>query len=165
MGLDELPGELVGYGPIPAPLAREIAADGTWRRLLTDPESGRLLDYGHRTYTPPAGLAAHVRARDLYCRSPICRQLAATADLDHTIPHDQGGPTAEHNLNSGCRHDHRVKTHAPGWTVEQHADARLTWTTSTGHRYTSHPHDYRSDPHAPPPVSPSATQLPDDPPF
>jgi Domain of unknown function (DUF222) len=37
LGLDEQPGELVGYGPIPASLAREIAAEGTWRRLLTDP--------------------------------------------------------------------------------------------------------------------------------
>jgi hypothetical protein len=43
LGLDEHPGELVGYGPIPAPLAREIAAEGTWRRLLTDPASGTLL--------------------------------------------------------------------------------------------------------------------------
>lgn len=29
LGLDEQPGELVGYGPIPACVAREIAADGT----------------------------------------------------------------------------------------------------------------------------------------
>ncbi len=36
MGLDEQPGELVGHGPIPAPLAREIATEGTWRRLLTE---------------------------------------------------------------------------------------------------------------------------------
>jgi hypothetical protein len=36
LGLDEQPAELVGYGPIPAPLARQIAAEGTWRRLLTE---------------------------------------------------------------------------------------------------------------------------------
>ncbi len=36
LGLDDQPGELVGYGPIPAPLAREITAEGTWRRLLTE---------------------------------------------------------------------------------------------------------------------------------
>src|SRR6266508_2482317 len=46
MGLTEHGAELAGYGPIPAQVARELAADGTWRRLLTDPVSGHLLDYG-----------------------------------------------------------------------------------------------------------------------
>jgi hypothetical protein len=56
LGLDELPGDLAGYGPIPAHLARQIAADpnSTWRRLLTDARSGTLLDYGRTTYRPPA---------------------------------------------------------------------------------------------------------------
>jgi hypothetical protein len=33
LGLDEQPGDLDGYGPIPAELARRLAADptGTWR--------------------------------------------------------------------------------------------------------------------------------------
>ncbi|MGH4021561.1 MAG: hypothetical protein ACRDT0_20470 [Pseudonocardiaceae bacterium] len=100
MGLDDQPGDLIGYGPIPAPLAREIATGGTWRRLLTDPASGTLLDYGHTTYTPPDGLADFIRARDLYCRNPICGQRAATADLDHTIPWPEG-PTSQHNLHAG----------------------------------------------------------------
>ena len=56
LGLEDYPGELVGHGHIPAGLAREIAAQGTWRRLLTDPASGTSLDYGRTTYTPPAGL-------------------------------------------------------------------------------------------------------------
>jgi hypothetical protein len=150
LGLDDQPAELVGYGPIPADLAREIAAEGTWRRLLTDPVSGALLDYGRTTYTPPAGLAGFVRARDVYCRNPICRQRAATADLDHTIAWDEGGTTCQHNLWAGCRHDHRLKTFAPGWTVDQYPDDRITFTTPTGHVYASHPHDYRPDFHLPP---------------
>lgn len=150
LGLDDQPAELVGYGPIPADLAREIAAEGTWRRLLTDPISGALLDYGRTTYTPPAGLADFVRARDVYCRNPICRQRAATADLDHAIAWDDGGTTCQHNLWAGCRHDHRLKTFAPGWTVDQYPDDRITFTTPTGHVYTSHPHDYRPDFHPPP---------------
>ncbi|MGH3914058.1 MAG: DUF222 domain-containing protein [Pseudonocardiaceae bacterium] len=154
MGLDEQPGELIGYGPIPASLAREIAAEGTWRRLLTDPASGTLLDYGRTTYTPPVGLADFVRARDLYCRNPICGQRAATADLDHTIAWDDGGTTSDHNLYAACRHDHLTQTFAPGWRVDQHPDGRITWTTPTGHTYTSHPHDYRPDP-GPPPDKPT----------
>jgi hypothetical protein len=149
LGLDEQPGELVGYGPIPADLAREIAAEGTWRRLLTDPVSGTLLDYGRTTYAPPAGLADFVRARDLHCRHPGCRQPATRADLDHTIPYQPDGTTSDHNLHASCRHHHRLKTHVTSWYVDQHPDARITVTTPTGHTYTSHPHDYRPGPHPP----------------
>lgn len=39
-GLDEQPGELAGYGAISAEQARELAAQGTWRRILTDPPPG-----------------------------------------------------------------------------------------------------------------------------
>jgi Domain of unknown function (DUF222) len=54
LGDNDLPAELDGAGPIPASLARRIAADptSTWRRLITDPH-GHLLDYGHDTYRPP----------------------------------------------------------------------------------------------------------------
>lgn len=156
MGLDEAPGELCGYGPIPAGLAREIAAEGTWRRLLTDPRSGTLLDYGRKTYRPPPGLANHVRARDHHCRSPVCRRSAADADLDHTVAWSEGGTTGERNLYAGCRHHHRLKTHARGWTVTQRPGGVVSFVTPTGHRYSSRPHDYRSalsqplDPDPPP---------------
>ena len=66
-------------------MAREIAADGVWRRLVTDPLSGTLLDYGRTTYHPPAGLADFVSARDVYCRAPGCRRRAVDAELDHVI--------------------------------------------------------------------------------
>ncbi|HEV2089187.1 MAG TPA: DUF222 domain-containing protein [Cryptosporangiaceae bacterium] len=145
MGLDETPGELVGYGPIPAPQAREIAAEGTWRRLLTDPASGTLLDHGRRTYSPPVGLADFVRGRDVYCRFPTCRQPARRADLDHAVPYADGGDTSAGNLHASCRHHHRGKTRAAGWRVRQHDDGQLTYTTRTGHSYRSSPHDYRID--------------------
>ncbi|MDM7855896.1 HNH endonuclease signature motif containing protein [Cellulomonas alba] len=50
LGLDDLPGELLGYGPIPAAMARDLARDGTWRRVLTD-AAGHVLhvdDHTHR---------------------------------------------------------------------------------------------------------------------
>jgi len=169
LGLDEQPGELVGHGPIPAGLAREIAAEGTWRRLLTDPASGTLLDYGRTTYTPPAGLADFVRARDLFCRFPTCGQRAATADLDHTIPYQPDGTTSNHNLHAGCRRHHRLKTHTTSWNIDQHPDGRITWTTPTGHTHTSHPHNYQPDPCFPPKVVTPETGAdppePDPPPF
>ena len=69
-----------------------------WRRLVIDPLSGTLLDHGRTTYHPPAGLADFVRARDVYCRFPGCRQRAADAELDHVIAWSDGGTTCEKNL-------------------------------------------------------------------
>ena len=53
LGLDEDPGELAGHGPITAEMARAVAGDATWTRLLTDPISGIVTDYGTTRYRPP----------------------------------------------------------------------------------------------------------------
>jgi hypothetical protein len=169
-GAAEHPAELIGYGPIPAPLAREIAADGVWKRLVTDPLSGALLDHGRTTYRPPAALADFVRARDVHCRHPICRRRAIDSELDHTVAYTgAGGRTSASNLYGACVHHHHLKHDAPGWSVRQHHDGRITWTTPTGRTYTSTPHDYRVDDgpdvtnrrhlfrHRPPPT-PAATE-------
>jgi hypothetical protein len=172
IGADDQPAELIGHGPIPASLAREVAADGVWRRLVTDPLSGTLLDHGRTTYHPPAGLADFVRARDVYCRFPGCRRRAADAELDHVIAWSDGGITCEKNLDAYCTHHHVLKTHAPGWRVQAHPAGALTWTTPTGHQHTTRAYDYRPEP--PPPTAPSVPKSappaptepdPDPPPF
>jgi hypothetical protein len=167
-GADHRPCELVGHGPIPASLARDTAAESVWQRLVTDPLSGTLLDHGRSTYHPPAGLADHVRARDVYCRFPGCRRTAVDAELDHIVAwSDGGGTTSDHNLGASCTHHHRLKHHA-GWQVHANPDGSLTWTTPTGHQHTTAPHDYRPDP-APEPASPPCPTRndpgPDPPPF
>ena len=149
-GVDDQPCELTGYGPIPADMAREIAADAVWKRLVTDPLSGALLDHGRTTYRPPTALADFVRARDVECRSPICRRRAQSCELDHTIAWADGGTTAEPNLWASCPHHHHGK-HAPGWTVVQHPDGRVEWITPAGHRYISNPFAYPTEPGARPP--------------
>jgi hypothetical protein len=140
LGLDGQPGELAGYGPIPAEVARRLAADptGTWQRILTDPVSGALLDVGRTRYTPPAALADHIRARDRTCRFPGCRMPAERCDLDHLRRYPDG-PTSHCNLCTECRHHHRLK-HQAGWQVHNDpADpATITWTSPTGHTHTTH---------------------------
>ncbi|HEX2132112.1 MAG TPA: DUF222 domain-containing protein, partial [Actinophytocola sp.] len=160
LGLDQQPCELVGHGPIPAELAREIAADANLKRLVYDPLTGTVLDHGRTTYRPPAGLADHVRARDVYCRGPICRRRVLDGHLDHIVPFPDG-PTNEQNLHGCCGHDHRMK-HAPGWSVRALPDGRIQWITPTGHRYHSHPHDYRDEPDLPPPRPVDLDGEPDD---
>jgi hypothetical protein len=135
LGTSDHPGELAGYGSIPAALARRLANDprATWRRLLTDPVDGGLLDYGRMIYRPPANLNDHVRARDVTCRFPGCQHPARRCDLDHTEAYP-AGPTAEHNLGALCRRHHRLK-HETAWTLKQHRGT-FTWISPTDRTYT-----------------------------
>ena len=55
LGLDEYPGHLHGYGPLPASVCRQIAAEGTLRRLFTDPVTGLVVGIDGHTY--PGGVA------------------------------------------------------------------------------------------------------------
>lgn len=110
LGLDERPGELAGYGPVTADVARRIAAQGTWRRLLTDPRTGRFDELSVDCYAPPQDLVDHVVARDRTCRLPGCRMPANRCDLDHRDPYPRG-PTSAGNLDARCRSHHQVKTH------------------------------------------------------
>jgi hypothetical protein len=137
LGVEAEPGELAGYGPISAELAREIAADATWSRLLLDAPSGTVLDVGRTSYEPPAGLASHVLARDRTCRFPGCRQPASRVQLDHTVPFPDG-PTSHDNLGGLCQHHHRLK-HEGGWQLRQDRPGTFTWTSPTGRDYTTGP--------------------------
>ncbi|WP_188078932.1 DUF222 domain-containing protein [Actinotalea subterranea] len=94
LGIDERPAELAGYGPIGADVARRIAAEGTWRRLLVDGPSGAVVDVGRTRYKPPAEMAALVRARHPSCVVPTCSVPSARCDLDHTIPFGGAGTSA-----------------------------------------------------------------------
>jgi hypothetical protein len=131
MGLAENPAMLSGYGPIPASIARELAADGKWRRFVTEPESGNLLDYGRQTYEPPQILRDFLMARDRTCRFPGCRRPAHLTDIDHSQSWEEGGHTSRENLGLLCRRHHRLKTHG-GWRIESHADGACTWTSPQG---------------------------------
>jgi hypothetical protein len=70
--------------------------------------------------------------RDRTCRHPGCSNRAGWADLDHQIPHDEGGETCCTNLCCLCRRHHRIKTHAPGWLYAMADDGVLVVTTPSG---------------------------------
>jgi hypothetical protein len=119
-------------------LARAIAADATWRRMLTDPADGHVLDANPKRYRPSKRLTEDIRTRDQYCRFSGCRQPGHRTDIDHTIPAENGGPTIRRNLSCLCRKHHRLK-HSPGWNCEQDEDGVLTFTTPTGQVYRTRP--------------------------
>jgi hypothetical protein len=135
LGLDQTPAQLPGYGPLPAPVARALATHAPWRRWVTDPVTGHLLDYGRRTYRPPAPLADYIHARDTTCRFPGCARNATGCDLDHLQPYHphraHGGPTSAANLGALCRAHHQLKTHH-GWQTTRTPDNTDHWTSPHG---------------------------------
>ncbi len=140
LGADDEPGELAGYGPIPASMARRIAANptSTWRRLVTDP-LGQVIDYGRTRYKPPPDLDAFVRARDQVCTFPNCYRRSINCDLDHIQPWDDGGTTTAVNLTALCPRHHHAK-HDAGWRVSRDGTTGVTrWTSPTRRRYANQP--------------------------
>src|SRR4051812_13759952 len=133
--MDDQPGELAGHGPIPAELARRIAADptGTWRRLVTDP-LGRLVDHGRNVYKPPAELRDYVIARDRTSRFPGEHRDARRCDLDHRIRWSDGGTTDEATPQALGGRGHFAKDPA-GWSVELTTDGTHRWTSPLGRHY------------------------------
>ena len=134
LGLAENPGQLSGYGAIPASVARELASDATWKRFITDPQTGNLLDYGREKYEPPQALVDFLLARDRTCRFPGCRQSASRADIDHAQSWEIGGETTPENLGLLCRRHHRLKTHGK-WSLVSNADGSCNWTSPVGKNY------------------------------
>ena len=131
MGLAENPGELAGYGPIPASVAREIASDARWKRFITEPITGNLLDFGREHYEPPQALKDFLIARDRTCRFPGCRKSALRSEIDHAIPWEKGGKTNPENMGVLCKRHHRLKTHG-GWKLKSFPDGSCEWTSPNG---------------------------------
>jgi len=124
---------------VPALTAWALAAGGTWRRLVTDPASGVVIDVGRTRYRPPAGLADLVRARDRACVFPTCQTPAERCDIDHLTAWSQGGTTSLDNLVTLCEAHHRLK-HTPGWALTRdQAGGILSWHTPDKTVYQRHP--------------------------
>ncbi|GKU35541.1 hypothetical protein NJB14197_39160 [Mycobacterium montefiorense] len=128
------PGAIIGAdGFFPAELIRELADSARLRQLVhpgtMPPENG---------YVPSQALADFVRCRDLTCRFPGCDRPATEADLDHTVPHSQGGPTHATNLKCLCRLHHLIKTFW-GWHDRQLPDGTVIWTSSSGRTHVTAP--------------------------
>ena len=131
LGLAENPGQLAGYGAIPASVARRLAADGNWQRFVSDPTTGNLLDFGREKYTPPQELVDYLLARDRVCRFPGCRRTGQSSDIDHAQSWESGGETNPANLGLLCRRHHRMKTHG-GWSLESNPDGSCLWKSPKG---------------------------------
>ena len=122
----------------PPETARRLAADesGTWRRLLTDPATGALLDVGEHRYRPAQRLRDFVSARDDTCAFPTCNQPGYRCEYEHIVAYADGGTTSRQNGALACRRHNQAKART-GWSYRHNSDGSYTWTTATGHSYTS----------------------------
>ena len=117
MGLENTPAMLDGITPIPAELARELAAgEPIWLRILTDPITGSPCDAAAETYHPSAQQRLQLRLRHPVCAAPGCeRPTRLGAEDDHILEYDHrdpggGGQTTLANLHRLCWRHHQLKT-------------------------------------------------------
>lgn len=102
-----------GYGPVPAVLARLIAATGSsrggdvgssraWlRRLFLDPVDSTVQDVDGRRRLFTGPLRRLVVTRDQECAVPWCH--APIQDVDHLVRARDGGATTASNAQGTCR--------------------------------------------------------------
>ncbi len=163
----DAPALIPGYGTVPASTARSLAVRGgddvQARPLVYDAATGRLLGAAprhqgldaetpiawlsqvlpSRAYAHPPVMDRLLRLRDATCRAPGCTRRAHACDCDHVVPYPDG-PTSLENSCCLCRRHHRLKTHAPGWSLSLQPDGTAAWTTPSGRTLTTTPADYRS---------------------
>ncbi len=145
---DPEPAHLIGYGAIPAFLARRLVRDShrAWiRRLYTAPTSNQLvaMDSTRRAFT--GKLRQLLVLRDQWCRTPWCD--APITHADHVRQARRGGRTTLANGQGLCEACNYTRE-TPGWradviTTESHL---VKITTPTGHGYSSSPPQQPGDP-------------------
>jgi hypothetical protein len=146
------PGELAGYGPVIANIARQVTEDqkdAEWRYTITD--NGHFVASGTTRRRPTTSERRYVEARDPICIFPGCRMPAASCDIDHRITYSEEGLTHHSNLAPLCRHDHDTSRHKTGWTYDPLAEVEFgedkleprpwrgdyRFTARLGHTYTT----------------------------
>jgi hypothetical protein len=149
--------------PVPGVVGRELAKRAShFRRMVTDPVTGHLLDYGRRRY-----LADDVRDfvlhRDGRCRIPTCGIHAHTRlEADHALPFPEGETTAA-NLGALDTTHHQLKTNGYLGITDSAADGSAILSTLWGQRIHIPPPDFLREPD-PSDWRPDPPPTPEDPP-
>lgn len=136
--LNDHPGELAGYGPVIADIARQVAesSDGQWRYRVTDPDTEVPVHMGvTRKRRHNNHQKRQIELRDQACVFPGCRTPATDCDIDHIETWAETGVTTIDDSGPGCRHDH-VARHKFDWTYQRLPNGDYLWTSRLGTQYT-----------------------------
>jgi hypothetical protein len=150
--LDDNPGELPGYGPVIADIARQtatqLATTATWHFQILDHHASTIAEgilgptarktiiglVDRTGYRPTAAQQNFINARDKTCRAPGCNRPAHRCDIDHTCDWICCQDATIWNMCALCRRHHMAK-HLAGFTLRRGPHG-MDWTTPRGHRYT-----------------------------
>ncbi len=142
-GFSDAPGELVGYGPIPASLCRDaMQQPGTTIERIHLDHDGQVIapadiDSDRDRYRPSARMQRYLHAQWPTCRFPGCNRRALRCETDHIVAFD-GTNTIRINLQPLCPRHHHLK-HEAGWAVTRRDDGVTEWTSPTGRHYDKPP--------------------------
>ncbi len=135
-GIDDDPGEIPGFGPVLADVARQIvdeASDSEWRIVPVD-ENGHPVGVVTTKRRPSTTQKRVVETRNPTCAFPGCRMPADQCDLNHEIPWAEAHRTTARELGPLCRHDH-INHHRHRWKLKQIRPGVYQWTSPLGHTY------------------------------
>lgn len=138
-GLAEASGDLAGFGPVIADIARQVAAaqaDAPWDWTIADPATGMPMATGITRRRPTTAQKRSVLAVNATCVFPCCRMPAVDCDIDHTIPYAESHHTRTEDLAPLCRYHHVIR-HRWGWSYQRLSDGDYLFTSPLGHRYTT----------------------------
>jgi hypothetical protein len=138
MDLQDLPGEVAGWGAVCADMARQTAEQmlqqtdsKTTTRFTVYDDDGNVAADGVTRRRPPAPMAASIRASINRCVFPGCWRPARDCDLDHQQREVDGGETTADNMHPLCRRHHRAKDEG-GWRYEVLDKGVYQWTSPLG---------------------------------
>ena len=135
-GIAERAGEIPGYGPVVADVARQLVGaqpGAQWRATVTG-SAGDLVEVFTTRRRPSADQRRRVEGRSPTCVFPGCRMPATDSDLDHNHPWAETHQTVTDDLAPLCRHDH-VNRHRRGWKIERVRASVYRWTSPLRHQY------------------------------
>ncbi|MDQ0725432.1 HNH endonuclease signature motif containing protein [Microbacterium sp. W4I20] len=123
---------IVGGDTIDPLTARQLFLEAkTFRRLITDPVQGVVLDMDRRCYRPTRAQREWIAVRHGTCSRDGCTRLAVDADIDHDRPWREGGETNLANLRPLCPRDHAHR-HRTRAVFRTRSDRTVEVTTPTG---------------------------------
>jgi len=138
-GLTQNAGDLAGYGPVIADIARQTAhqLDGAvWDWTVTHPDTGMALTDGTTRRRPTASQTRRIRTSNRTCVAPGCRMPTIDCDIDHTRTWAATATTTTNHLAPLCRHDHCIR-HQTGWTYHKLPNGDYQWHSPLHTTYTT----------------------------
>jgi len=127
LGLDDLPGQLRGYGPVSAEKVRKLAwqLKASWSGVLID-DNGHAQRLAAEKYEPAELLRELAQLRDQTCRFPVC--LGPVQKIGRGARSQDSSP----DVRTGwpCCRSHANEKESGQWTVTSGVDGEDIWTST-----------------------------------